>query len=324
MATSTSRFKRDRDGGGGVVALRDTNGDGQFDMKETFGEGSSTGIALHNGYLYVAHTQSVERYKMTPGQLKPSGAAEVVVTDLPGEREHGDKGIAFDGKGSLYVNVGAPSNACQAKDRQAEVARPGSLPDSRKARRHLEVRREQAGPDAGRWRALRHRPAPDAGHHLARRRALHRDEQSRSARRAVARQIHGEGKCRASRRADVSRGAGIKFRLAVSVSTITGRRSFCSIPSTAAMAKTAGRCGEFTPPVAGVPGALGAGRRDVLHRQAISEEVSGRRVHRVPWLMESRADAAGRLQRDVPAVLRRQAVGRVRDLRQRICRHSLR
>src|ERR1700691_1081521 len=39
--------------GGGVVALRSTKGDGKFDMKETFGEGSSTGIALRNGYLYI-------------------------------------------------------------------------------------------------------------------------------------------------------------------------------------------------------------------------------------------------------------------------------
>ncbi|HTR39879.1 MAG TPA: hypothetical protein VMH80_28595 [Bryobacteraceae bacterium] len=107
---------------GGVVALRDTNGDGRFEMKETFGDKSTTGIALHDGYLYVAHVNSVERYKMTPGQLKPSGEAEVVVSDLQGQREHGDKGITFDGKGSLYVNVGAPSNACQARDRQKNSA----------------------------------------------------------------------------------------------------------------------------------------------------------------------------------------------------------
>ncbi len=115
-----------RTGGGGVVALRDTKGDGHFDMKESFGEGSATGVGLRNGYLYVAKMQSVERYKMTPGQLKPAGAAEIVVSGLQGERQHGDKGIAFDGKGSLYVNVGAPSNACQAKDRQAKS--PGQDP----------------------------------------------------------------------------------------------------------------------------------------------------------------------------------------------------
>ena len=102
---------------GGVAALHDSKGDGHFDVVEKFGEGSATGIELLNGYLYVAKMNSVERYKMTPGQLKPSGAPEVVVSGLPGVRQHGDKGIAFDGKGSLYVNVGAPSNACQVKDR---------------------------------------------------------------------------------------------------------------------------------------------------------------------------------------------------------------
>ena len=58
---------------GGVVALRDENGDGRFETKEYFGDGSSTGIALRNGYLYVAKVESVERWKMTPGQLKPAG-----------------------------------------------------------------------------------------------------------------------------------------------------------------------------------------------------------------------------------------------------------
>ncbi len=111
---------------GGIVALRDTTGNGRLDTKEHFGQGSSTGIALRNGYLYVATTTTVERYKMTPGQLKPTGAAEVIVKDLPTEREHQDKGIAFDGKGSLYINVGAPSNACQAQDRKAGV--PGQDP----------------------------------------------------------------------------------------------------------------------------------------------------------------------------------------------------
>ena len=108
--------------GAGIVALRDTKGTGKFDMKENFGKGSSTGIALRNGYLYVATTTTVERYKMTPGQLKPSGQAEVVVTGLPVQREHEDKGIAFDGKGSLYINVGAPSNACQARDRATKMS----------------------------------------------------------------------------------------------------------------------------------------------------------------------------------------------------------
>lgn len=111
---------------GGVVALRDANGDGKFEMKEHFGSGSLTGIGIRSGYLYVASFNAVTRYKMTPGQLKPTGQPEVVVTGLPGVRQHGDKGLTFDGKGSLYVNVGAPSNACQTRDRQAKS--PGQDP----------------------------------------------------------------------------------------------------------------------------------------------------------------------------------------------------
>ena len=111
---------------GGVVALRDTNGDGKFEVKEHFGAESVTGVALHNGYLYIATPTGVERYKMTAGKLSPSGDPETIVTGIPFERQHGDKGIAFDGKGSLYINVGAPSNACQEKDRTAKS--PGQDP----------------------------------------------------------------------------------------------------------------------------------------------------------------------------------------------------
>ena len=117
---------------GGVVALRDADGDGKFEMKEKFGEGSLTGIGLRNGYLYVAGPNTVQRWKLTSGQLKPAGAAETVVTGLPGVRQHGDKGLTFDGQGSFYVNVGAPSNACQTRDRQK--GSPGQDP-ARSSRR---------------------------------------------------------------------------------------------------------------------------------------------------------------------------------------------
>ena len=111
---------------GGVMALRDTTGEGRFETQVKFGSTSVTGIALRNGYLYIATPNTVQRYKMTSGQLKPSGDPEIVVKDLPGVRQHGDKGIAFDGRGSLYVNVGAPSNACQVRDRAAQS--PGQDP----------------------------------------------------------------------------------------------------------------------------------------------------------------------------------------------------
>jgi glucose/arabinose dehydrogenase len=103
---------------GFIVALRDTNGDGKMDVREKFGEWGGTGIALRNGYLYLATTTSVERFKLNPGELKPSRPADVLVGAFPNQRGHAEKDIAFDDKGNIYVSVGLPSNACAEPDRQ--------------------------------------------------------------------------------------------------------------------------------------------------------------------------------------------------------------
>lgn len=107
---------------GGIAALHDSTGNGRFDVVEKFGSESVTGIGFHDGYLYYATPLTVERYKWAPGQLKPTGAPQIVISGLPSQkREHRDKGLTFDDRGHLYINVGTPSNACQVRDRQ-----PGS------------------------------------------------------------------------------------------------------------------------------------------------------------------------------------------------------
>ncbi|MGE3179845.1 MAG: sorbosone dehydrogenase family protein [Vicinamibacterales bacterium] len=111
---------------GGLVGLRDKDGNGSFEVVERFGQGNFTGIGLRNGYVYAATPNAVVRFRLTPGRLSPAGSPETVVSGLHGERQHGDKGLAFDGKGGLYVNVGAPSNACQVRDRQPQS--PGQDP----------------------------------------------------------------------------------------------------------------------------------------------------------------------------------------------------
>jgi len=106
----------------GIVALRDTNGDGKFDQKEMIvAPGGATGVALRSDYLYAATPTTVVRWKMTKGRLKPTGGMETIVGGFTPQFQHQDKGIAFDGKGGLYVNVGAPSNACQQPDRRPGV-----------------------------------------------------------------------------------------------------------------------------------------------------------------------------------------------------------
>ncbi|HSC46479.1 MAG TPA: PQQ-dependent sugar dehydrogenase, partial [Gammaproteobacteria bacterium] len=112
--------------GGGIVALRDADGDGHADQLKYFGDSGGTGIALYAGYLYFATDTEVLRYRLAPGQLAPSAPPESVVRGFPDQNQHAAKSIAIDADGSLYVNVGAPSNACQQADRAA--GSPGLRP----------------------------------------------------------------------------------------------------------------------------------------------------------------------------------------------------
>lgn len=101
---------------GGIVALRDSNGDGRADVREKFAESGGTGILLHNGYLYMSRDDAVVRFPMKEGQLLPVGPVEVVVSGFPVQRVHATKSLAFDNRGGLYVNVGNPSNSCTDPD----------------------------------------------------------------------------------------------------------------------------------------------------------------------------------------------------------------
>ena len=102
---------------GAIVALRDADGDGRAEIVERFSDHYGTGLQLRNGYLYVSTTAEVYRYPMTPGELVPRSEPELIASGFPDQRSHAEKAFAFDDAGSLYVNVGAPSNACMQQAR---------------------------------------------------------------------------------------------------------------------------------------------------------------------------------------------------------------
>src|SRR5437867_2361766 len=130
-----------------VTILRDTNKDGLPDARFTFAQGPPPaagrgggapgggapgapggggrgaapnpntaemlqpfGLAFHDGYLYVGNTNSIVRYKYTPGDTKASGPAEKL-RDLNGGGNHFTRNILFsrDGK-KMYVSVGSSNN----------------------------------------------------------------------------------------------------------------------------------------------------------------------------------------------------------------------
>lgn len=62
-------------------------------------------------YVYVGNISSVVRFPYTPGQMKASGPAEVIVKDLPGAGGHFTRDVVFSKDDSrMFVSVGSGSN----------------------------------------------------------------------------------------------------------------------------------------------------------------------------------------------------------------------
>jgi len=119
---------------GGIVALRDSNGDGRMDIRQRFG-GVPSGhkfygntMTIHKGYLYYSSALVLYRQKLTPESLVPSSPQEEVLVDdhAHGVHWHITKPVAFDDNGYMYVPFGAPSNACQSLDASPNGAPGGN------------------------------------------------------------------------------------------------------------------------------------------------------------------------------------------------------
>jgi len=102
----------------GVVALRDTNRDGVADVRQRFGSGGGSGIALDGNTLYATAGSSIVRYRINPGSLTPAGRPDTVVTALPMAGPHHAHNFVLQNR-TLFVNIGSATNACQQRDRVA-------------------------------------------------------------------------------------------------------------------------------------------------------------------------------------------------------------
>jgi glucose/arabinose dehydrogenase len=105
-------------GGGGIMALRDEDGDGQADTMQRFGRSDvHTGVAIHDGRLYYSSATAIYAVDLDPDQLAPTGEPVVVASGFGESGGHAAKPITFDGSGHLYTQAGTPSNACQEQSR---------------------------------------------------------------------------------------------------------------------------------------------------------------------------------------------------------------
>lgn len=108
---------------GGIVGLRDANGDGVAETVKRFGTLAGSEVVFHNGYLYFGTDTAIVRYKWSAnGGLELTSAPDTVVMGMRAERgHHAAKTFAIGNDGSIYVNIGAPSNACEI-----EMNKPGT------------------------------------------------------------------------------------------------------------------------------------------------------------------------------------------------------
>lgn len=111
--------------GKGILVLREKGG--KAEIVNRLGNFQGSGIAIKDGFLYATTDEDVYRFKFNNNnEIDPSQKPEKIVTGLLNKRQHAAKTIALDNAGNIYVNIGAPSNSCQVKDR--ENGSPGQDP----------------------------------------------------------------------------------------------------------------------------------------------------------------------------------------------------
>lgn len=98
-----------------VVALPDENQDGRADKVVTVAEGLNLphGLAFHKGYLYIAETDKVTRYRYDAMKIS---SRQVVVPELPHGPGHFTRTIGFGPDGKMYVSIGSSGNILEEED----------------------------------------------------------------------------------------------------------------------------------------------------------------------------------------------------------------
>jgi glucose/arabinose dehydrogenase len=110
---------------GKVYAVRDTNNDGKADQVLTIAEGLNqpSGVAFHNGALFVAEMQRIIRYDGIEQRLTSPPQPVVVRDGFLEMGNHQWRDIAVGPDGKLYIALGAPCNVCKPDEPYGTIAR---------------------------------------------------------------------------------------------------------------------------------------------------------------------------------------------------------
>ena len=124
LAPNNDVFVSDADANS-IIILRGMKEDGTARERFTFATGLNKpfGMAFWRGYVYVANTNGIVRFRYKPGQTKAEGEPEKIA-DLPGRgyREHWTRNILFNPDGTkLYATVGSESNVSVEPEPRASI-----------------------------------------------------------------------------------------------------------------------------------------------------------------------------------------------------------
>lgn len=109
-----------------TLLFKDRDGDGAADGWQALLTGLDRphGLALHDGFLYVAEMTAVGRIRFEATSRRTTGRFERVITGLPSGGNHWTRTIGFGPDGFLYVAIGSSCNVCLEKDpRRAAISR---------------------------------------------------------------------------------------------------------------------------------------------------------------------------------------------------------
>lgn len=138
----------------GIVSLleRDRNADGIADGHRVLFDDldGPHGLALHDGWLYVAERTAIRRVRFDAATGTASGSLEPVLTGLTTDGFHQTKTIGIGPDGWLYLAQGSSCNACVEQDpRRATVMR--LRPDGSGAEIYATGLRNSVGFDWAPW-----------------------------------------------------------------------------------------------------------------------------------------------------------------------------
>ena len=107
----STRSERDPASAPGIIALRLDRSGKAVETEHFSNVSGGTGIRFYKGALYADSPTTVYRFTFQGRALVPSAEPDILIDGMPA-KGFPSRGLAFDGKGGLYVTVGAASNIC--------------------------------------------------------------------------------------------------------------------------------------------------------------------------------------------------------------------